>query len=140
MSDGTIRRVRVAAAVIEHHGRLLMTRRPPGGPLGLLWEFPGGKIEPGETPAAALERELHEELGVAGTAADVIAVESYTYPHGLEVEIHFVRAALASHAFTPSAAVHEWRWVRAGDVNADDVLAADRAFLARLAARRTTGE
>jgi 8-oxo-dGTP diphosphatase len=54
----------VVAAVIERDGRLLVGQRPAHKQHGGLWEFPGGKVEPGETPAAALARELHEELGL----------------------------------------------------------------------------
>ena len=54
----------VAAALIDGQGRVLVQQRPPGKSLGGLWEFPGGKIEPGETPEAALVRELAEELGI----------------------------------------------------------------------------
>ncbi len=54
----------VAAALVDTGGRVLVQRRPPGKSLAGLWEFPGGKIEGGELPEAALARELHEELGV----------------------------------------------------------------------------
>ena len=53
-----------AAALIDIDGRVLLAQRPEGKPMAGLWEFPGGKIEPGETPEAALIRELHEELGI----------------------------------------------------------------------------
>ncbi len=53
-----------AVALIDRDGRVLLTRRPEGKQMAGLWEFPGGKIEPGETPEAALIRELHEELGI----------------------------------------------------------------------------
>lgn len=55
----------VAAALIDGRGRVLVQQRPPDKSLGGLWEFPGGKIEPGETPEVALIRELAEELGIA---------------------------------------------------------------------------
>lgn len=54
----------VAGALCDSEGRFLMHRRPPGKQHGGLWEFPGGKVEPGETPQNAVVRELHEELGV----------------------------------------------------------------------------
>lgn len=53
-----------AVALIDPDGRVLLAQRPPGKSMAGLWEFPGGKIEPGETPEAALVRELHEELGI----------------------------------------------------------------------------
>ena len=53
-----------AVALIDADGRLLLARRPAGKAMAGLWEFPGGKVEPGETPEAALIRELHEELGI----------------------------------------------------------------------------
>jgi 8-oxo-dGTP diphosphatase len=59
----------VAAALIDRAGRVLVQQRPPGKTMAGLWEFPGGKLEPGETPEAALIRELEEELGITVSAA-----------------------------------------------------------------------
>ena len=59
-----------AAALIAADGYVLLQERPVGGTLAGLWEFPGGKVEPGETPVAALVRELEEELGIVVAAAD----------------------------------------------------------------------
>lgn len=134
MAEPALPRLRVAAAVVWRDGRVLMTRRPPGGPLGLRWEFPGGKLEAGETAEQALVRELREELGVGALTRELLAVESHDYGHGLAVELHFVRCDLDSFDFRPGPGVHEVRWTRPADVDPSEVLDADRGFLARLAA------
>jgi 8-oxo-dGTP diphosphatase len=83
--------VRVAAAVIERgDGSVLLAQRPPGKPYAGYWEFPGGKLEPGETPAHALVRELHEELGLVVRAASPWLVQEFVYPHA-HVELNFFR-------------------------------------------------
>jgi 8-oxo-dGTP diphosphatase len=83
--------VRVAAAVIVRgDGCVLLAQRPPGKPYEGYWEFPGGKLEPGETPAHALARELHEELGIVVTRAAPWLVQSFVYPHA-HVELAFFR-------------------------------------------------
>ena len=71
-----------ACALIDADGRVLLAKRPPGKPLADLWEFPGGKIEPGETPEAALVRELKEELGidVAPKCLAPLSFTSHSYP------------------------------------------------------------
>jgi 8-oxo-dGTP diphosphatase len=129
-----VKRVRVAAAVAWDGPRLLMTQRPPGGPLGLQWEFPGGKIEPGETPEQAIVREVHEELGVAATPHDRLETVTHDYAHGLHVEIVFVRCTLDSNRFTLGAEVHAVRWQPPAETALDDVLEADRGFLRALGA------
>lgn len=130
------KRVRVVAAVAWDGPRLLLTQRPPGGPLGLQWEFPGGKLEQGESPESALVRELREELGVGAEAHETLAVHSHDYAHGVHVDVIFIRCTLDSFAFTPSPEVHAWRWVEPREVALGEVLEGDRDFLAGLGARR----
>ena len=72
----------VAAALIDRRGRVLVQQRPAGKSLAGLWEFPGGKVEPGEVPAAALVRELHEELAIEVDAADLEPVAFADAPLG----------------------------------------------------------
>jgi len=127
-------RVRVAAAVVWRDGRLLLIQRPPDAVFALQWEFPGGKIEPGETPAEALARELREELGVSATAHEELGASIHDYRGGPRVEITFLRCTLGSYDFTPSRAAHAVRWAAPGTIAPDTVLEADREFLARLAA------
>ena len=127
-------RTRVVAAVVWDGPKLLMTQRPPGGPIGLQWEFPGGKLEPGESPETALVRELREELGVGATAHETLAVSSHDYAHGVRVEVVFIRCTLESFAFTPDRSVHAVRWLEPRHVDTGDVLEGDRAFLRGLGA------
>jgi 8-oxo-dGTP diphosphatase len=70
-----------ACALVDPDGRVLLARRPQGKPLAGLWEFPGGKVEPGETPEAALIRELEEELAVriAGKCLAPLTFASHSY-------------------------------------------------------------
>ena len=83
--------VRVAAAVLlRSDGQVLLAQRPSGKPYAGYWEFPGGKLEAGETPRAALARELKEELGIDVRRASPWLVQEFVYPHA-HVELHFFR-------------------------------------------------
>jgi mutator protein MutT len=98
----------VTAAVIERDGRYLVTRRQKGVHLEGLWEFPGGKCEPGETLAACLQRELREELGTgAAVGAEVLTV-THHYPER-SVELHFLACRVTGE---PAPLLgQEMRWV-----------------------------
>jgi 8-oxo-dGTP diphosphatase len=76
----TRRQVTVAAAVLHHEGRVLLTRRLSGTHLAGLWEFPGGKVEPGEDPADAVVRECREECGIEIAVQDILEVTFHPYP------------------------------------------------------------
>ena len=83
--------VEVAAAVIQRaDGAFLLAQRPAGKVYAGYWEFPGGKVEPGETIEAALRRELHEELGITIGATRPWQIEIVDYPHAL-VKLHFCK-------------------------------------------------
>ena len=83
--------VRVAAAVVVRaDGRVLLAQRPEGKPYAGYWEFPGGKLEPGESPAHALARELKEELGITVTRTAPWLTQEFVYPHA-HVELNFFR-------------------------------------------------
>ncbi len=80
----------VAAVVVEPDGRFLLAERPAGKVYAGYWEFPGGKVEPGESRRAALARELHEELGIEVDEASTWLTRIYTYPHAT-VRLNFFR-------------------------------------------------
>ena len=81
----------IAAAIVEHHGAVLIGQRGAGRALAGLWEFPGGKVEPGEEPAAAARRECLEETGVAIRILRPAREVFYRYPHA-QVRIQFFDA------------------------------------------------
>jgi len=76
-----VRTIRVVAAVLERSGSYLITQRRPTAVLPLLWEFPGGKVEPGETDAQALKRELLHRLGAQIECGKLISFVSHPYEH-----------------------------------------------------------
>jgi len=85
------RRIDVVAAVIQKtDGRFLLAQRPEGKVYAGYWEFPGGKVEAGESPVAALSRELHEELGIDVVTAYPWIIRDFDYPHA-DVRLHFFR-------------------------------------------------
>ena len=94
--------------MVTQQGAILLCQRHDGPHLPLLWEFPGGKIDDGESPAEALARELAEELGVESDVGDELADVSHTYPEK-SVRIRFFRAEIRGD---PRSIVHrEVRWV-----------------------------
>ena len=81
----------VVAAVMERAGQVLIAQRKRSGQHPLKWEFPGGKVESGETPEAALLRELEEELGIRAQVGDEIARYEYQYPGRWPILLMFYR-------------------------------------------------
>jgi 8-oxo-dGTP diphosphatase len=87
----TLRRV-VAAIIVRGQGdgrEVFICQRKAEQPMGLKWEFPGGKIEPGETSEEALVRELGEELGIVATVGELVTTVRHAYRNGREIEIQF---------------------------------------------------
>ncbi|MFN8614746.1 MAG: A/G-specific adenine glycosylase [Vampirovibrionales bacterium] len=95
--------VPIGAAVIWHRGKILIQQRPAKGLLGGLWEFPGGKQEPGETLEQTVHRELMEELGIQVTLGDRIAQVKHAYSH-FKITLHAYSATLVSGTPKPHCA------------------------------------
>jgi 8-oxo-dGTP diphosphatase len=99
----------VTAAIIERDGLILITRRQAGTHLAGVWEFPGGKCDPGESLDACMRRELREELGIDAVVGDELFGITHDYPDR-RVELHFLRCETTGE---PTAMLgQEMRWVR----------------------------
>ena len=90
----------VVAAVIERDGQILIGQRKPRGRHGLKWEFPGGKVEPGEEPRAALARELREELGIEAQIGEEI--ERYDFSYAAQAPTHLIFFRVTEFAGEPA--------------------------------------
>ena len=123
----------VAAALIVRGGEVLIGQRRPDQPMALQWEFPGGKIEAGESAEQALVRELDEELGIRATIGPAVTRVRHNYRHGGAVDLQF----FAVHEFAgeiEGRIYHQVRWVRLEDLAGYDFLAAARGLIRDLAA------
>jgi 8-oxo-dGTP diphosphatase len=123
----------VVAALIVRGGEVLICQRRPDQPMALQWEFPGGKIEAGESPEAALARELDEELGIRATIGPRVTHIRHNYRHGGAVDLLF----FAVHDFSgelENRIFKQLRWTKLEDLPDYDFLAADRGLIKDLAA------
>ncbi len=123
----------VAAALIVRGGEVLIGQRRPDQPMALQWEFPGGKIESGESPEQALAGELQEELGILAVIGPRVTHIRHNYRHGGAVDLQF----FAVHEFSgelENHIYHDVRWTKLEDLPGYDFLAADRGLIRDLAA------
>ena len=120
----------VAAGCIRSGDRFLLCQRPPHMNGGGQWEFPGGKLEPGETAAQALERELMEELRIRVRTSGQIAETEYAYP-GFTIHLMLLAAEIERGA--PELIEHTaLRWVTAEEAQGMELCPADRILLDRI--------
>lgn len=120
----------VVAALLREGERALLCQRPEGKMCAGCWEFAGGKIEPGESGAAALRRELREELGFDARVGEALADVVQDYP-GARVHLTLYAAEIASGA--PTRREHsDIRWVRMDEIRNYPLCPADAKLLARL--------
>ncbi|MBI3646518.1 MAG: NUDIX domain-containing protein, partial [Acidobacteriales bacterium] len=121
----------MVAAIIQHGGRVLICQRRKDDTFGLKWEFPGGKVQENESPAAALARELEEELGVKAEIGPEIGRARHKYSeHAREIELLFFTAQL-ERADVRNLAFEKIVWEEAARLPTYDFLAADREVVTR---------
>jgi 8-oxo-dGTP diphosphatase len=124
--------VEVVAAVIERGRRILIGQRKPGGRHGLKWEFPGGKVEPGEERRAALVRELREELGIEAVVGAEIERLDYSYTRERVTRLIFFRVT-EFEGEARNLAFEAIAWAEREQLPEYDFLEADIEFVRRLA-------
>ena len=134
MTEARARKLVVAGLILGDDGRILITQRRADQALPLQWEFPGGKVEPGEAPAAALVRELREELGVTVAVGRIWDVLFHAYPaFDLVMLVYACRIVDGS----PRAVeVADLAWVAPPDLARWDILPADRPLVERLSVEK----
>jgi len=122
----------VVAALIVRGEELLICQRAQDQPMPLKWEFPGGKIEPGEEERAALRRELEEELGISAVIEDKVTSIQHHYKRGGAVELHFYR--VKEYAGEMENRIFEQiLWVDRRDLLRFDFLEADQGLIRQIA-------
>jgi len=123
----------IAAGVVRHAGRILIARRREDAMLGGLWELPGGKVEPGETPAQAAAREIREEVGVEAAVGELVATINHAYAH-FRITLHVFACRLTRGRARPigCAAV---RWVRPDELDSYAFPRANRRVIELLAGK-----
>jgi 8-oxo-dGTP diphosphatase len=122
----------VAAALVDAQGRLLLAERPAGKSMAGLWEFPGGKVEPGERPAQSLVRELHEELGLV--VEEVLLEPFHFASHDYET-FHLLMPLYLCRRWQGEVVPQEGQrhaWVRGADLGQYPVPPADEPLMPRV--------
>ncbi len=122
--------IEVCAAVIQHQNKILITLRPEDKRLGGYWEFPGGKIETGESPQTALIRELREELDIKIEVGALIETVHHRYEWGKVIILAY--ACSWKSGAIKHLEVSDHRWVAAKNLLDYDILAADQPIIKKL--------
>lgn len=122
----------VVAAVIERHGLVLICQRKAGQSHALKWEFPGGKLERGESPIEALQRELHEELSIQASIGPEITRYEYSYPGREPILLMFYRV-LQFDGEVENRIFEQIRWEHPERLPEYDFLEGDTDFVRQLA-------
>jgi 8-oxo-dGTP diphosphatase len=132
VSEPRARKLVVAGLIVDDEQRVLITQRAATWSLPLQWEFPGGKMEPGESPQAALERELVEEIGARVVVGRIWDVLFHAYP-AFDLVMLVYACRLAPGEVARVVEVADLAWVRASELPGTwDILPADRPLIDRL--------
>jgi len=123
--------VNVVAGLLYQTGKLLVCQRRANGPFPLKWEFPGGKIEAGESDIEALERELREELAIDIRGATLVYRHTHSYAEGLVVSLRFYRVH-GFHGDMKNLAFETTSWITLAELEHMDFLEGDRPMIRRL--------
>lgn len=134
MSEPRARKLVVAGLIIGDDQRILITQRRADQALPLQWEFPGGKVEPGEAPIDALARELREEIGVTVVVGRIWDVLFHAYP-AFDL-VMLVYACRIVDGPPRAVEVADLAWVATGDLGRWDILPADRPLVERLSVEK----
>jgi 8-oxo-dGTP diphosphatase len=124
--------ITVTAGILTDGERVLICQRRAGSRFPLKWEFPGGKVEDGESPQACLQRELREELAIEAEVGPEIYRTEYRYPDGFAVRLLFFRV-LRFTGMPTNRAFERIEWARGIDLTGLDFLEADRELVDRMA-------
>ena len=127
---GQPKTIRVVAAVLEKDGRYLITQRRATAVLPLMWEFPGGRVEDGETDANALKREVRHRLGADIEVGKLISFVSHPYEHYV-VDLFLYECALVG-ATLEARNVHAFKWVTSAEFDQYPFTPADEASMNKL--------
>ena len=131
--------VLVSAAVLVEGGRVLLTQRKRGTHLEGLWEFPGGKVEPGEDPRDALARELREELGIEVAVGDVVEVTFHRYAEKSVLLLFYEASRTTGSPELRALDVAAFEWAGSSELDPSRFPPADVAVLRKVAARLARG-
>jgi 8-oxo-dGTP diphosphatase len=125
----------VAAAVVIEDGRVLLTQRKAGTHLAGAWEFPGGKVRPGEDPRRAVVRELEEELGIESVVGEVMEVTFHRYPERAVLLLFYETQRTPGSPDPLAIDVAAFRWAARHELDETSFPPADVAILRKVRAR-----
>jgi 8-oxo-dGTP diphosphatase len=125
------RKIRVVGAMIERGGKYLITQRPRTATLPLLWEFPGGRVEAGETDEEALARELREEMAIQVRVGERVIHVEHSYEN-YDIDFCVYRCEMPESLPIQHLRVHDHRWARPDELDDYEFPAADEKTIAKL--------